>query len=136
MSSALHDISSRADIAAMVDAFYGAVRADAILGPIFDDVARTDWDAHLPRMYEFWDAVLFGTATTLRVNPLAVHLRLATMVPLGGREFGRWIELFHSTVDALFAGPVADDAKMRAVRIAGVMQHHIATGLASVAAQP
>jgi hemoglobin len=120
-----HDIASRSDIARMVDAFYESVRADAILGPIFDDVAHTDWAAHLPKMYDFWETVLFGTATGFRGNPLAVHLALSTRVPLGEREFGRWIQLFHHTIDALFAGAVAEDAKARAVRIAGVMQHHI-----------
>ena len=133
MTSGLHDITSRADIARMVDAFYGAVRADALLGPIFNDVAHTDWDLHLPKMYDFWETVLFGTRTGFRGNPLAVHLRLSTQVPLGGREFARWIELFHGTVDALFAGPVADDAKLRASRIAYVMQHHIASSGALVA---
>jgi hemoglobin len=107
-----------------VDTFYERVRTDDILGPIFDDVARVDWAGHLPKMYAFWDAVLFGTAG-FKGNPLAAHLQFAQLTPLGSREFGRWIELFHSTVDARFSGPVADEAKTRASRIAIVMQHHI-----------
>jgi hemoglobin len=47
------DIVSRADIEHLVNHFYNRVRADEILGPIFDDVAHTDWDAHLPKMYDF-----------------------------------------------------------------------------------
>ena len=46
---------------------------------------------------------------------------------MGAREFGRWIALFHSSVDALFSGPMADEARARASRIAAVMQYHIAT---------
>lgn len=118
------DIASREDIVRLVDAFYGRVRADDVLGPIFDDVARVDWPAHLPKMYAFWDAVLFGTAG-FKGNPLGAHLQLAQLTPLGSREFGRWIELFHATVDALFCGTTADEAKTRASRIAIVMQHHI-----------
>ena len=121
------DITSRHDIVRLVDSFYDRVRADDILAPIFDDVARVDWAGHLPKMYAFWDAVLFGTAG-FKGNPLGVHLQLAQLTPLGSREFGRWIELFHDTVDALFSGPMADEAKARASRIAIVMQHHIIAG--------
>ena len=120
------DITSRADIVRLVDTFYAAVRADEILAPIFDGVAHVDWERHLPRMYDFWVGVLFG-ATAFRGNPLAVHLGLATRVTMGAREFGRWIALFHSSVDALFSGPMADEARARASRIAAVMQYHIAT---------
>ncbi len=118
------DIISRGDIERLVDRFYSRVRVDEILGPIFDDVARTDWDAHLPRMYDFWESVLFG-ASSFSGNPLAVHLSLARQIHLGAREFGRWLDLFHATVDAAFRGPTADDIKARAARIAAVMQHHI-----------
>lgn len=118
------DIISRDDIVRLVDTFYGHVRADDILGPIFDDVAGVDWAGHLPKICAFWDAVLFGTAG-FKGNPLAAHLQLAQLTPLGTREFGRWIELFHGTVDALFSGPMAEEAKARASRIAIVMQHHI-----------
>jgi hemoglobin len=124
--AATHDIISRTDIVRLVDAFYDAVRADALLGPIFDDVARTDWDVHLPRMYDFWETVLFG-AGRFQGDPLGVHLTLARKAPLGAVEFRRWLELFHATADALFNGPVADHAKLRASRIAAVMQQHVAT---------
>jgi hemoglobin len=124
MTSGTRDIATRADIVRLVDAFYSAVRGDEILGPIFDGVAHVDWDRHLPRMYDFWEGVLFG-ATAFRGNPLAVHLSLAGRVALGSREFDRWIALFHEQVDALFSGAVADEAKARALRIAAVMQYHI-----------
>jgi hemoglobin len=118
------DIVSRADIEHLVNHFYDRVRADDILGPIFDDVANTDWDAHLPKMYDFWETVLFG-ASGFRGNPLAVHLVLAGRVPLGTREFGRWLDLFHDSVNTAFRGPCAEAAKLRASRIAAVMQHHL-----------
>jgi hemoglobin len=119
------DITSRADIERLVDAFYERVRADDLLGPIFDDVARTDWAKHLPKMYEFWQSVLFGVSG-FRGNPLQIHRDLARRVPLGEKEFGRWLDLFHETVDTTFSGPRAEDVKLRALRIAAVMQSHIA----------
>lgn len=119
------DLTSRADIEQLVDAFYDRIRADARLGPIFDDVARVDWAAHLPKMYAFWESILFGAAG-FKGNPLAVHRALARQTPLAPDDFDRWLELFATTVDDLFAGPVADEAKRRAMRIASVMQFHIA----------
>lgn len=118
------DLTSRADIERLVDAFYDRVRSDELLAPIFDDIARVNWTAHLPRMYDFWESVLFG-GTAFKGNPLAVHRQLAKKATLSATEFGRWIVLFHDTVDALFAGPTAEEAKARAVRIAATMQFHI-----------
>lgn len=118
------DIAARSDIERLVNRFYERVRGDQLLGPIFDAVAQTDWTRHLPKMYAFWESVLFGVAG-FRGNPLAVHRDLATRVPLGDREFGRWLELFHESVDTLFSGPQADEVKRRAAQIATVMQHHM-----------
>ncbi len=128
------DIRSRDDIVRLVDAFYDRVRADALLGSIFDEVARVDWAAHLPKMYAFWDSVLFASAG-FKGNPLAVHRALARRTPLTNVEFSRWVTLFCETVDRLFEGPVAEDAKARAARVAMVMQHHIAAD-EMAAAQP
>jgi hemoglobin len=118
------DLTSRADVVRLVDAFYTRVQDDDVLGPIFNDVARVDWDTHLPKMYDFWESILFGRAA-YKGNPPEVHRRLAERTPLTDREFGHWIRLFHDTVDDLFVGPTADDATLRAARIATVLQHHI-----------
>lgn len=118
------DIATRADIVRLVDSFYRLVREDEILGPIFDDVAQVDWAAHLPKMYDFWEAVLFGRPT-FKGNPLAVHLALAQKTPLTSHEFDRWVALCHATVEELFEGEVADMARLRASRIATTMQYHL-----------
>jgi hemoglobin len=119
------DLATHDDVVALVDRFYDRVRADDLLGPIFDEVARVDWAAHLPKMYGFWQAVLFG-AGNFKGNPLGVHVALARQTPLTPDAFDRWLSLFCSTVDELFAGAVAEDAKDRAQRIALTMQYHIA----------
>jgi hemoglobin len=129
-STAMTDITSREDIVHLVDAFYARVRQDALLAPIFDGVAHVDWAAHLPKMYNFWESVLFGSVG-FKGNPLAVHRMLAFRAPLTSREFDRWLDLFRASVDAAFAGPTAEEAKGRASRIAAVMQHHIAADFAS-----
>ena len=89
-TSARGDLASRDDIVRLVDGFYGRVRVDSTLGPIFDGVARVDWGAHLPKMYDFWESVLFGTAF-FKGNPLAVHRALARKTPMTNAEFGRWV---------------------------------------------
>ena len=124
------DLTDRADIVRLVDAFYDRVRADAILSPIFDGIARVDWAVHLPKMYDFWESVLFGRAV-FKGNPLVVHRELAGRAALTSTEFDRWIQLFQSSVDDLFVGSCADEAKSRASRIALVMQHHIAADRAA-----
>lgn len=123
-SSATVDLASRSDIERLVDAFYRRVQADDLIGPIFNDIARVDWDTHLPRMYAFWDSVLFGVAG-YKGNPAAVHRELAQHARLSQVEFDRWLELFGATVDELFAGPVAEHAKTRAASIATTLMHHV-----------
>ena len=66
------DIADRRDVACLVNVFYDRVRDDDILGPIFDDIAHVDWATHLPRMYDFWESVLFARAT-FKGAPLVVH---------------------------------------------------------------
>jgi hemoglobin len=124
------DLTDRTGIIRLVDAFYDHVRADAILSPIFDSVARVDWDRHLPKMYDFWESVLFGKIG-FKGTPLIVHRDLARLTPLTPVEFDRWLQLFHASVDALFAGPGAEEAKLRASRIAVVMLHHLAADRAN-----
>lgn len=119
------DLATREDVMALVDGFYDRVRADDLIGPIFDEIARVDWAAHLPKMYDFWEAVLFG-AGNFKGNPMAVHRALARHAPLTPDAFDRWLVLFRETIDELFAGAVAEDAKDRAQRIALTMQYHIA----------
>ena len=122
-ASARPDLTSRSEIIRLVDAFYDRVRDDDVIGPIFNDIARVDWAAHLPRMYDFWESVLFGEAV-FKGNPLAVHISLAERTPLTSVQFDRWLALFGATVDQLFEGPLANEAKARAARIAQVLQYH------------
>src|SRR5438105_4589398 len=96
------DITDRRDVAYLVNVFYDRVRDDDILGPIFDDIAHVDWATHLPRMYDFWESVLFARGT-FKGAPLVVHRALARRTPLTTAAFDRWIALFQSTVDDLFS---------------------------------
>jgi len=118
------DILGRSDIKMLVDAFYGRVRNDSTLAYLFDDVARVVWDRHLPRMYDFWENVIFQTGT-FRGNPMVAHARLHQLSPLTTEHFDRWLGLFIATVDDYFEGVNADVAKKRASSISQVMQYKI-----------
>lgn len=124
MNQPRFDITDSRDVACLVNLFYDRVRDDDILGPIFDDIAHVDWATHLPRMYDFWESVLFARAT-FKGTPLVVHRALARRTPLTTAAFNRWIALFQSTVDDLFSGPMAEHAKTSASRIAVTMEHNI-----------
>jgi hemoglobin len=56
-------------------------------------------------------------------NPMQKHLSL----PIDEHHFARWLQLFHSTVDRLFVGPKAEEAKKRAGSIAQIMQFKLLT---------
>jgi hemoglobin len=115
-----NDIRTRSDIEQMVNSFYEKVKADALIGYIFNDVARVDWPAHLPRMYAFWASLLLNEEG-FSGNPMEKHITLAKITALGQKEFDRWLELFASTVDELFEGEKANEAKVKANNIARLM---------------
>ena len=118
------DLTDRAGIERLVNAFYESVRHDDLLGFIFDDIARTDWAAHLPKMHEFWTTVLFGTGN-FSGNPMAAHARLVPLTAMGRPQFDRWLALFTRTVDDHFAGPGAERIKQCAADMARVIHARI-----------
>ncbi len=55
------DIENRKDIELLVRSFYDKVKADDTIGYIFNDIAKVNWEKHLPVMFDFWENVLFYT---------------------------------------------------------------------------
>jgi hemoglobin len=115
------DIKDRRDIELLVNSFYEKVKADDLLGYIFNDIAKVNWEKHLPVMYDFWEGVIFFTGG-YNGNPMITHRKLDQVAKLTPDHFKRWIKLFTNTVDQHFAGEKAELAKQRAVSIATVMQ--------------
>ena len=120
MHPTLPDLQTEADIVRLVDTFYGRVNEDPLLRPVFNDVAHVDWAAHLPTMYDFWSSVLLGTSR-YKGRPFAKHAPL----PLKAEHFRQWLALFHASVDELFSGPRATDAKARAMSIGAMFEHRM-----------
>jgi len=115
------DIKDRTDIALMVNSFYEKVKKDETIGYIFNDVAKVDWDHHLPIMYDFWEGIIFQTGN-YEGNPMRVHINLNQVTPLQPAHFARWKQLFLETVNELFEGEKAELARQRAVSIATMME--------------
>lgn len=121
----MKDLANRADVEELVSTFYRAAFADPLIGPVFTEVAKMDLDHHLPIMCDFWETVLWN-AGLYRRNALQVHFVLHGRHPLGEEHFDRWLTLWSTTIDARFAGPVAERAKLQAARIAGSMLRRMA----------
>lgn len=121
------DISTRNDIILLVNTFYEKVKKDQIIGYIFNDVAKVNFENHLPVMYDFWENVIFFTGAYTG-NPMTAHKQLHQKTPLNAEHFQEWIKLFTETVDELFAGEKAELTKQRAISIATVMQLKIVHG--------
>ncbi|MDG3583844.1 group III truncated hemoglobin [Galbibacter pacificus] len=115
------DIQSIDDIKLLVDTFYGEIRKDPILSPIFNNVIQDQWPKHLEKMYRFWETVLSENHTYFG-SPFAPHAKL----PVSKEHFDRWKFLFFTTVDSLFIGEKASEAKWRAEKMAEMFQHKIA----------
>ncbi|MBN8945208.1 MAG: group III truncated hemoglobin [Rhizobiales bacterium] len=96
----------------LIERFYGKVRQDPALGPIFD-AAVDDWDAHVGILQAFWTRVMLGQGH-YKGDPLGVHRRL----PLKPELFATWLGLWRATTAELFAPDVAAQFDAKAERIA------------------
>ena len=111
------DIDDRDDCERLVRAFYGRAMRDPIIGWIFVDIAQLDLEAHVPRITSFWETILL-TAGSYSGGAFRPHADLHARVGLKAGHFERWVWLWRTTVDDLFAGQRAELAKRHAERVA------------------
>lgn len=109
----MNDISTIEDIKLLVDTFYGKVREDQLLSPIFNGVIQDRWPQHLEKMYRFWQTVLLQEHTYYG-SPFPPHAGL----PVDQLHFNTWLGIWHQTLDALFEGEKANEAKWRGDKMA------------------
>lgn len=108
------------DVKLLVNTFYSKIREDALLGEIFNGVIGDRWSVHLEKMYRFWQTILLGDHTYFG-SPFLPHANL----PIGKEHFYRWLSIFYLTIDDLFEGTKADEAKWRAEKMAIMFQSKI-----------
>ncbi len=104
----------------LVRSFYGKVRADALLAPVFAE-RIADWEPHLERMGEFWSSVALMTGV-YHGRPMEKHLPL----PVDSRHFDRWLQLFEQTAREVCPPVAAAHFVERARRIAQSLEIGIA----------
>ncbi|RZM01799.1 MAG: group III truncated hemoglobin [Pedobacter sp.] len=118
---AQQDILSLADIKLLVDTFYERIQKDELLGPIFNGRIKDNWPEHLDKMYRFWQTVLLEEYT-YKGRPFPPHAQL----PIDAKHFDQWLALFTKTIDELFTGDKATEAKWRANKMATMFQSKLA----------
>lgn len=115
------DIENRDDLLLLMQEFYKKLLSDDSISYLFTDVAKIKLDHHFPVLVNFWDSVLFQSATYHK-NAMQPHLALHEKSPLAKHHFDTWLGYFKQTVDELFEGGKAFVIKEKATSIATVMQ--------------
>ncbi|NLR78229.1 group III truncated hemoglobin [Chitinophaga eiseniae] len=109
------DITNIEDIQLLVNSFYTTIRENELLGPIFNGIIQDRWPAHLEKMYRFWQTVLLEEHTYYG-SPFPPHANLT----VNKQHFDTWLTIWHQTIDKYFEGDIADEAKWRGVKMAGM----------------
>jgi hemoglobin len=106
----------------LVRTFYGKVREDEILAPVFNERVA-DWELHLVRMGEFWSSVALLSGI-YHGRPMEKHLPL----PVDARHFDRWLQLFREAAQEVCPPAAAAHFIEHAERIAQSLEMGIAVG--------
>ncbi len=107
----------------VVHGFYGRIRQDPALSPIFNSVIAADaWPAHLQKMCDFWSSVILMSGR-FHGAPMLAHLRIDN---ISARHFARWLHLFAETVSELCPPEAAEIFVQRSRMIAQSLQLGIA----------
>ena len=105
---------TEARISQLVDRFYGKIREDSLLGPIFNEIIK-NWPPHLDRMKAFWTSITIESGR-FRGNPMVKHLAIPG---IDRSHFDHWLKLFDETLPEVM--PNAEACQFlsdRAARIA------------------
>lgn len=99
MAEPLNDAS----ISTLVDTFYARVRADDVIGPVFNRVVA-DWPEHLAKLKDFWSSVVLS-AGRYKGNPMMAHMPIPEMDP---EHLDRWLSLWEKTLNELYDPEVVE----------------------------
>lgn len=117
----MQDIQTREDLEQLLWAFYRKLLQDPAISYIFTDVAKINLETHMPSLTDFWEQMLLER-NGYRKNVMQIHLDLNAEELLTQEHFAIWLNHFNSTMDEMFAGEIAENAKTRALSTATVMQ--------------
>nr|WP_314493287.1 group III truncated hemoglobin [uncultured Chryseobacterium sp.] len=118
----MKNLESRDDIELLVNSFYAKVVKDETIGFFFLDIIKVDWDQHLPKMYTFWETILFGQMS-YKGNPMAVHFPINRLEAMEKKHFEKWLGLWRETIEENFIGFNASMAITKSENIANLMAY-------------
>lgn len=98
----------------LVGVFYARVRADDLIGPLFNS-AIDDWPDHLAKLADFWSSVMLASGR-YKGQPVPAHARHRAQITPA--MFDRWLALWAETTSALMTPEAAHALQGKAVRIA------------------
>ena len=112
----MKSIETRDDISLLVNSFYGKIRKDELLGPIFNShIPEEKWPEHLSKLTDFWETNLFGVPR-FKGSPTQKHIAVDKNMDhtIEQKHFGKWVQLWFETIDEHFEGDIAEKAKQAA----------------------
>ena len=98
----------------LVHLFYGRVRKDPLIGPVFNR-AIDDWPEHLERLQAFWSSVML-TSGRYKGRPLPAHVKHADSID--SVAFERWLALWREATEEVMPAAAAAALQEKAARIA------------------
>lgn len=107
-------LPSEDDLEQVIPAFYARVRADPMIGPIFNE-AIDDWDHHLDRLVAFWSSVML-TSGRYKGNPMAAHVK--HRFSISPDMFDRWLDLWAEVTGEMLPAEAAAAMQAKARMIA------------------
>jgi len=113
MNLKMKDISDRSDIEKLVKKFYDKAMNDLIIGHIFQNHMSETLEKHLPIICDFWESILLENGK-YKGNPILKHIDLSKRTDLGNFHFKQWIKLWEETINLMFEGALANQAKEKA----------------------
>lgn len=93
-NSAIAEGVSEAMIRELVFTFYGKLREDPELGPVFHNILGEDWGPHLETICAFWSAMMFGKRRYKRRYVVTAHVQHSD---IHGKHLSRWLSLFRES---------------------------------------
>lgn len=104
------DLDSPENIRQFVKVFYERMLDDAMLKPIFIDVAEIDLPNHMDIICSYWEKLLLGRKGYQR-HTMNIHRAVHTQQTFTAENFQRWFQLFSRTADDFFVGEKTEQAK-------------------------
>lgn len=111
------EIKSRIEVEQLVRTFYKEVRADSLIGPVFDHMIRNEelWEHHFTKLIDFWEVNLLkqGKYEGAMIE-LHIWVDMQISYKMEQKHFDQWLSLWHENLNKRFKGEAAELAHKRA----------------------